>query len=248
MFTTTTANRTSVLSARFAVFIISAFSALPAQAALYLQNGSFESIGSATASFSINNPTALPSWTVIPVSTNSLDCLVKAGDTTNLCGTVAFGGGLTFWVSPGSSPDGGNYIAIDGDSAYSSALKQTMAGLTTGQQYTVSFWQAAVQQSGFNGATTEQWQVSFGGSTKTSTLMNNLSHGAVGWNKQSLNFIAGSATDVLSFVALGTPNGVPPFVLLDGVSVTATPEPSTNLLIGLGLIALPMLTKMLRKA
>ena len=104
----------------------------------------------------------------------------------------------------------------------------------------------AAQQSGFNGATTEKWQVSFGSNTQNSTLMNNLSHGSVGWNQQSLTFTAQSATDVLSFVAVGTPNGVPPFVLLDGVTVSATPEPATFALIGLGLIGLPMLGRFRR--
>ena len=221
--------------------------AVPAKAALYLQNGSFENIGTATASFSINNPTVLPSWTVIPINSNSLDCLVKAGDTTNLCGTVAFGGGLTWWSSPGPSPDGGNYVAIDGDSNYRTALKQTMSGLTPGGNYKITFWQAATQQSGFDGATTEQWAVSFGGTTKNSTLMNNLSHGSVGWMSQTLTFTATTSSDVLSFLALGTPNGVPPFVLLDGVSVSEAPEPGTMALIGFGLLGLPLAGKLRKK-
>jgi len=40
---------------------------------------------------------------------------------------------------------------------------------------------------------------------------------------------------VLSFLALGTPAGLPPFVLLDGVTGTAVPEAATIGLMGLGL-------------
>jgi len=41
---------------------------------------------------------------------------------------------------------------------------------------------------------------------------------------------------VLSFLAVGTPAGVPPFSLLDGVSMTsAVPEPQTWGMLGLGL-------------
>lgn len=51
-------------------------------------------------------------------------------------------------------------------------------------------------------------------------------------------FVADRATATLSFLAHGTPEGVPPFSLLDGVSGTAVPEPATWALMvgGLGLV------------
>ncbi len=57
---------------------------------------------------------------------------------------------------------------------------------------------------------------------------------------QTFNFTADNTSDVLSFLAVGTPNGEPPFSLLDGVSVQAAPEPGTLLLMlgGLGLVGL----------
>lgn len=96
----------------FAVVAPSAFAG-PLLTPIVLK-GSFEDIGTASATFSINNTTILPSWTAAPTGNKILNCLVYAGATNNLCGN-AFGGGLLFWVNPGASPDGGNYVAIDGD-------------------------------------------------------------------------------------------------------------------------------------
>lgn len=222
------------------------FSALSVQATPLIVNGSFENVGGAKASFSINNPTPLPGWTATPSGNKILDCLMFSTDTTNRCGT-AFGGGFTFWTDPGPSPDGGNFVGMDGYANFNSALVQTVTGLKTGASYTLSFWQAAAQQSGFDGPTTEKWSVTFGGTTKTSTVMNNVTHGKVAWNQQALTFTANATSQVLSFLAIGTPTGLPPFVLLDGVAlVENVPEPATLVLMGLGLGCLPLL-KMSRK-
>ena len=211
-------------------------------------NGSFENIGTATASFSINNTTILPSWTAAPTGNKILNCLVYAGATNNLCGN-AFGGGLQFWVNPGASPDGGNYVAIDGDPNFAVPLTQTVTSLNPGERYVITFYQAAAQQQGFDGATTERWSVTLGsGPAQLTTLMSNPNHGAVGWMKQTLTFTAANASELLSFVAVGTPNGLPPFVLLDGISIAvAVPEPTTFALIGLGLLALPALRRFRKK-
>jgi hypothetical protein len=126
----------------------------------------------------------------------------------------------------GASPDGGNFIAADG-AYHQAAIGQLLNGLTVGQQYFVSFYDAGAQQFNFNGATTDLWQVSFGSQTQNSTLFNNPNHGFTGWQKESLMFTATAASQTLSFLAVGTPNGTPPFSLLDGVSVEANtvPEP-----------------------
>jgi hypothetical protein len=135
----------------------------------------------------------------------------------------------------GPSPQGGNYIAQD--SAYDQgAISQTISGLTAGDSYVVSFYWAAAQQNGFNGPTYDQWQVSLGGQTLDTPTVNIDSHGFSGWMSQSLTFTATGPTEVLSFFANGGPSGVPPFALLDGVSMMAVPEPSTwaMMLIGFG--------------
>jgi hypothetical protein len=40
-------------------------------------------------------------------------------------------------------------------------------------------------------------------------------------------FTADAATDVINFLSLGGPDGLPPFVLLDGIVVNPTPEPGS---------------------
>jgi hypothetical protein len=221
----------------------------PAQATNLVQNGSFENIGSATHSFSINNPTILPNWAATPSGNKILDCLVVAGESMSLCGG-AFEGTLSFWQHPGPSPDGGNFVAIDGSSSYATPLTQTINGLTIGSNYIVSFYQAAGQQYGYDGDTTERWKVTFGSAIQYSTLMSTPNHGHVGWMSQALTFTATATSQVLSFMAVGTPAGLPPFVFLDGVAVNQVgqvPEPGTMGLIALGLLAFPAARRLRRK-
>jgi hypothetical protein len=164
----------------------------------------------------------------------------------------AFNGNIGLWAEGANgqtantpvpnSPTGGNFVAFDGDVNYNASISQTITGLTPGSSYTLSFWQGAAQQNGTTGATTEQWQVTFAGQTQTSTLMNNVSHGWVAWNEQFMTFTLSAqsaGTQVLTFLSEGTPNGQPPVVLLDGLSLVQSPEPQTYLLVGLGLIAIP---------
>jgi hypothetical protein len=130
----------------------------------------------------------------------------------------------------GASPDGGYYIALDGDTAYrGGGISQTISGLTVGQQYYVNFSWAAAQQYGYDLATTEQVQVNFAGSNQLTSVYNLPEHGFSGWFNQTFTFTANSTSSALNFLALGTPGAQPPFVLLDGISVKAVPEPLTIL-------------------
>lgn len=123
------------------------------------------------------------------------------------------------------SPDGGNYIAADG--VYQvGTISQTINGLTPGDRVVVSFWYGGSQQYSYTGATTEGWQVTLGAQTISTPMVSNASHGFTGWYQATLSFVATSTSETLSFLPLGTPSGVPPFSLLDGVVVT-TPEPAT---------------------
>jgi hypothetical protein len=80
---------------------------------------------------------------------------------------------LSTWGCPStlSIPGGYNEIEADGNPLFESGFNYTVTGLTPGQTYTLSFYQAASQQgpnarqypgASFSGATTEQWVVSLG--------------------------------------------------------------------------------------
>lgn len=139
---------------------------------------------------------------------------------------------------PATSPAGGYFVAADTDFEVG-AIQQTINGLTPGDLYRVKFWWAGAQQEGFFGPTKEQWQVSFGSETKSTPFVNISSEGFSGWIQESFTFKADGTSDVLSFLAQGTP-GEPPFALLDGVSVNAVavPEPASLTLTVFGLLGL----------
>ena len=137
----------------------------------------------------------------------------------------------------GPQPFSGNFIAADGDPGISTPLSQTVTGLTAGQSYTLSFYWAGAQFTDENAPTTEQWQVSLGGSTQSTAVVNNAAQGFTGWMQTTMTFTADSSSDVLSFLAVG-PGGLPPAVLLGDVSLTpaAVPEPSSIVMVTLGAI------------
>jgi hypothetical protein len=134
---------------------------------------------------------------------------------------------------PAISPQGGNFVEADGSSGLRYPINQTINGLSIGQSYTVSFYQAAGQELGSSGPTTEQWQVSLGAQTQFSNLMSIPQGGIEPWQPQTLTFSATGASEVLSFLAIGS-GGVPPMVFLDGVDMEASnvPEPSAAMLLG----------------
>jgi hypothetical protein len=64
------------------------------------------------------------------------------------------------------SPDGGNFVGMDGDfSGHQQPLEQVIHGLTPGKTYTVGFDYAFAQQYGFDQDTNQYWTVSLSGVT-----------------------------------------------------------------------------------
>ena len=61
----------------------------------------------------------------------------------------------------------------------------------------------------------------------TGNVVTVASHSSTAWVTQTLYFTATATTQILSFLAVGTPTGEPPFALLGGVSLDAVPEPSS---------------------
>lgn len=196
---------------------------------------------------------------VIGWSTNGYNFVMTPG-TAGTTGSLGFAGPLILWgPANGSnngltdSPVGGNFLAAEGDDqAASSPITQTINGLVAGQKYDVSFWWAGAQQHGFHGPNTEQWVVGLGSESQSTAVYQNPNHGFSGWMQETFTFTANSTSEVLSFFAVGTPSGVPPFALLDGVVMTASevPEPSSVALVlaGIGLMGAGARLRRRRKA
>ena len=184
-------------------------------------------------------------------------------------GSEGFAGGsgnvYSVYTNPGFSvtvPAGTNFFQADGNPEFENTIFQTISGLTAGTTYSLQFQQAAGQQTGFTGDTTEQWKVFLGDGgigvdcstnpcTVTGTagdiemdspLMSTPSGMNVDWNNVNLSFTPTAAnlgpggTAVLTFLAWGdggSTTNLPPTVFLEGVNTTPTvPEPTSLALFG----------------
>lgn len=210
-----------------------AAAAVPANAAVNLvANGDFE-----TTSFSGNfefdslggaSAGKLNNWT----STGGYNILFHSDNANTAAGNAA---GQWSWTgreymnASTASPTGGNFVALDGDQSFASAMSQTINGLTVGQTYNLSFyWGAGQLASRTGGPITEMIKVTFGNSVYNTNTISTPGATFSGWNLASTSFTATQTSQVLSFLSLGTPSGQPPVALLDGVSLTAAvPEPAS---------------------
>jgi hypothetical protein len=235
----------SIPPGRLAIVLCLTLTAIsvPASAANLVKNGGFEDIFGRTSSFHISWPDPtyggrIADWN-FPFAPFS--CL--SYDSANpVCSA-----GLDLWIHPGKSPDGGNTLAIDSDPELAKPFSQEISGLTVGENYKLTFYQASGQFTTRTGDTTELWEVKFGTETQRSTMMITPSQGSIGWMQEVMFFTAHSTAQTLSFFAVGTPSGLPPVNLLDGVvleaDVPGVPEPATFAMIGIGLLALPVVSR-----
>jgi hypothetical protein len=127
-------------------------------------------------------------------------------------------------------PVAGNYVEADGNPSFESGFNQKITGLVPGQTYTLSFWQAGGQQTGFgspNGLpTAEQWIVSLGTSgliVSTSGGPDDPIYGPTG----SYSSADPNASIVKTPVMTTPSEGVSPW---EYVSVSLTADASTDLL------------------
>jgi hypothetical protein len=134
--------------------------------------------------------------------------------------------------------------------------------LKVNHKYEVSLFWASGQQQSQDGATTEQLRVSLcntaggdnpgqytlfpstsspgagtSGCSQYTAVNRTPSHGFTPWKEGDFFFVAKNTTETLDLLAIGSPSGLPPVVLLDGITLEEVPEPATWLLFGIGLAA-----------
>lgn len=239
--------------------LAAAVAATPARAAGNLVvNGDFEQFSNPsatpTASYQLNSPHTSTGGSLSGWTNAGYSFIFNAGtaDTTG-AHSSEYNNTLKLWgPNSGSanglvaaSPTGGNFLANDG--AYEQgALTQTISGLTVGYTYLLSFWWAAAQQTGYTGATTEAWGVTFGSQTYNTETVSNPSQGFTPWRQAVFSFVPTSASQTLSFLAAGAPSGTPPFSLLDGIVLMA-PEPSSLTVVAVGLLGAAWLGRSRRR-
>jgi len=138
--------------------------------------------------------------------------------------TTQYGGGLWLWGSQGTikATSGNSFYGGDGD-FLAPFILQTISGLEITKQYQLSFDWAQAQQWLFDGDTTEGWKVTFGNETVTVGPDSLPNHGFSGWKSFSAIFTPTTSSQVLEFLAIGTPSGRPPFSLLDNVQLREMP-------------------------
>ncbi len=220
----------------------------------FVQNGNFSQSGFGTNynyefSTTNNDATAVPDWT----GNNGFNLYFWAGtqDSASGCAHTRFGDCQNyFWPTMTALTPTSNFVAMDGDQTAGSnlqgGLSQQINGLTAGQTYYVSFDWGGSQLQNRSGATTEQLQVSLGSQTFKTGVLNNASGGFTGWFNQGFTFTATSASEVLAFLAIGTPAGQPPIVVLDDVSLVL-PEPGSLGVMVAGLAAVGVLVRRRRR-
>ena len=218
------------------------FAAGNARAANLVNNGGFETLTSGPGQLGFN--TDATGWT-----TTGYNFVFAPGtaDTTGATGQFGnfqlSGTRQRFSQRPDrhQGPAGGNYLAARRRGSKSVRSPKQLMAWWRATNMSVSFYWAGAQQSGSPGATTEQFSVSLGSETQSTAVIHNVGEGFTGWKLQSFTFTADGTSDLLSFLAVGTPAGVPPFSLLDGVTlnaVTTAPEPASLALLGAGLVGL----------
>lgn len=241
----------------FTAFALTFALATGAQAANLIVNGSFTSntVSGASASGievdgAYGDANAVTGWTSAGGSTYNLYFFGNGTETGGATGVDAASRWGEAGQRPnanftGNSPNGGAYMVLDGDPGFSGTFSQNVTGLTVGQQYDLSFYWAAGELYDRTGYYTSQLTGTFGtDSFATSVFSNshpntnnpgNLPGDFSGWQLVNFTFTAQSASQVLSFLAVGTPAAnLPPVAFLDGVSLVAVPEPAVWALMLMG--------------
>lgn len=154
------------------LFIVFAFIAqttisVPARANGLVLNGGFDDLGGQTYNPCCETPftTGVPDWSDSVTDQNGIH-----GFDYGTGNTAAQNPGYD-WASPYvvNSPEGGDFFFDDGGPTYQATLSQTITGLTVGDIYVLTFYQAAAEiNSGGDGiyqyGYPMNWDVSLGSS------------------------------------------------------------------------------------
>jgi hypothetical protein len=206
-------------------------------------NGSFS--GTQNTQFGSGGYASVPNWTVTANGGSTpFDLWFIASKDTTQGAQSQYGSTNQDLLSNPSNPPTGlvNFVALDADSNATGILSQSISGLLLGQTYQLTFSWAASQLAT---ASTNPYSagLAFGlgtslvtSSTGTGVQTTGLTSEKYGvsspWASVTATFVATSYTEILSFLAYGTPTGGPPEAVLDNVGLTAVPEPASLTLFG----------------
>ncbi len=137
-------------------------------------------------------------------------------------------GGIGVYGPFSDPPTGGNFVEADGNPTFESGFNYAVSGLTVGQTYTLSFYQAGGQQQGFASGltTTERWIVALG----TAGLSVSTSGGPVDpiYGPTGKYFDTDASADIVATQVMSTPSGgVTPWQF---VSVTLKADATSDVL------------------
>jgi len=201
----------------------------------------------------------LPSWTV----NSSYTFILNTGNYGSFANVYGNNGCIGLQPTITAPPLGSSFLGIDpayenNTSGTGWSISQIVTGLLVGNVYNITFNMGAGQQTTFSGATTDTWLVGLstgtGGcatatvatcapNTGATTSGNSQtiplpSGGFSGWAGAEVSLVATAAAEVLWFYATSTQLGnEPPFLTLDGVSMTI-PEPPAYGLLMVGMLGL----------
>jgi hypothetical protein len=212
-------------------FVASLFFALGGSLPLHasITNGSFETPTVPAGSYTdyLSGSTGITGWTVVG----------SGGDVAVVSGSFAEGG-VAF-----PAEDGSQWLDLTGVTANSTeGVEQTVA-TTAGTSYTLSFWVGNVDNPGASFGTTSAVNVYLSGVggtllgtfTNSSTTSNTLV-----WQQFTPTFTATGSSTTIDFInedpSTDNSNGLDNVVLTANASVT--PEPTTVILYGTGLLSI----------
>ena len=215
-----------------------------------LTNGSFDAApGNSTVSteFGSDGYAALPGWTVTASNSTPFDLWWVASNAASVSARTQYGNSGQELVPSYPGADGTNpyFVGLDGDSRAEGILSQTVSNLVVGDHYQLTFdWAATQMITGSHVPYSIALAYNLGtslltsgkGAPETATFTSTKYGQSSTWQSVTMTFTATATTEILSFLALGTPTGDPPIALLDNVSLEDIPEPSSLAFVGAALI------------